>query len=668
MKRHGFVRVGTAAIRTRVANVDANVRAILELAEDAAGQGCEVIVFPELALTGYTCADLFQQSTLLNAAACGLAKLAQHWVNADALLAVGLPVSVGARLYNCAAVLHKGRVLGLVPKRFIPNYKEYYERRWFVPACGSEPPTVDLAGQRIPFGIDLLFATADSRLVVGIEICEDLWLPIPPSCAQALAGANLLLNLSASVENTGKAEYRRALVVNQSGRCVAAYAYAAAGVTESTTDLVFGGHSMIAENGQLLTESQRFERSPVLLTADVDVEQLAGDRQRMSTFADQSLPACQSFRRIEFALAGQDRPGGLRRRVPAHPFVPADSAQLAERCQEIFATQTAGLAKRLETAGPLESVHIGVSGGLDSTLALLVAVKTCDLLGWNRQTVHALNMPGFGTSTRTRSNAGKLMDLLGVSAEHIDIRPLCADLFRTLGHRPFGIDPAGQSVDQLQVLLAQVPDDDRHDLVFENVQARVRTLLLMSRGFVIGTGDLSELALGWCTYNGDHMSMYNPNVSIPKTLVRFLVRWVADNEYSGELRQVLHSVADTVISPELLPAGLDQEIQSTEGTVGPYELHDFFLFHMLRFGFGPHKILFLAEQASFDHEYSAGEIRHWLKVFYRRFFSQQFKRSCLPDGPKVGSVSLSPRGDWRMPSDADATAWIAELDGSPATA
>ncbi|MGL5095914.1 MAG: NAD(+) synthase, partial [Planctomycetia bacterium] len=498
---------------------------------------------------------------------------------------------------------------------------------------------------------------AAERLVVGVDICEDRWAPTPPSVDQALAGATVLLNLSASVESTGKAEYRRDLVAVHSARLQAAYVYAAAGVGESTTDVVFGGHSLVAEGGLTLVESPRFRRTADLWTADVDVEKLTGDRWRQSTFAD-AAPS-KVFRRVPFTLPAWSAVD-VRRFIPAHPFIPVGADKLAARCGEIFSTQTAGLAKRLETANT-KALHIGVSGGLDSTLALLVACKTCDLLGWERSRVHGLTMPGFGTSSRTFGNATALMDALGVRGERIDVRPLCLDAFRSLKHSPFGIDVSTMDVEPLQRELTKIPADRRHDLVFENVQARMRTLLLMNRGFVLGTGDLSELALGWCTYNADHMSMYNPNASVPKTLVRFLVRWAADAEFAGSARAVLHSIADTEISPELLPLGEGEALQSTEATVGPYELHDFFLYHVLRLGFGPRKILHLALRATFDRRYDVGEIHRWLTVFVRRFFSQQFKRSCLPDGPKIGSVSLSPRGDWRMPSDADPAAWLAEL-------
>lgn len=659
MHRFGFVRVGCGTPAVRVGDVGANVQACAELVDRAQSDSCDLLVMPELCITGYTCGDLFQQKSLQDAAREGLLCLAETGGNFQGLVVVGLPMAECGRLYNVAAVLYRGKAIGLVPKTHIPNYKEFYERRWFVPASNDAPDHVRIGAYDVPFGTDLLFAADDfAELKVGIELCEDLWLPIPPSCRQAVAGATLLLNLSASNAGTGKADYRRGLVVNQSGRCIAGYLYSAAGVTESTTDLVFDGHAMIAENGILLAESKRFTREASLLVADVDVERLSADRARMSTFAE--LPCEVRFRRIGFCLGDTPRTAALRRHVAAHPFVPAEPDRLAERCEEIFATQIAGLAKRLETVRPT-SVQIGVSGGLDSTLALLVAAKTADLLGWERKRICGLSLPGFGTSERTRSNAARIIELLGATRDEIDIRPLCLAAFRAIGHRPFGLNLESASVEQFQSRLADLPAERRVDLVFENLQARIRTLLIMSRGFVVSTGDLSELALGWCTYNADHMGMYNPNAGIPKTLVRFLVRWVSDHEFTGPTRDVLHSIVETEISPELLPIHPTDGIQSTQAAIGPYELHDFFLYHVLRFGFPPTKIAFLAGHARFDANYSPQDVRHWLAEFYRRFFASQFKRSCLPDGPKVGSVSLSPRGDWRMPSDAEAAVWLREI-------
>jgi NAD+ synthase (glutamine-hydrolysing) len=577
------------------------------------------------------------------------------------LAVVGLPVAVDDQLFNCAAVLHRGRVLALVPKSYIPNYKEFYEGRWFARAATARSREIYVNGVCIPFGTAQLFEATDVEgFVSGVEICEDLWVPIPPSSYQALQGATVLVNLSASNEVIAKSAYREQLVVNQSGRCIAAYIYAGCGVRESTTDVVFGGHCLIAENGVLLAESQRFEREDTLLVADIDLDRLRADRMRTNSFGDAQLDAGpgRAWSRISLTLDRGSPPKRLEREIDAHPFVPRGQEQLRERCEEIFHTQVAGLAKRLEHIGK-PPVALGISGGLDSTLALLVACRTMDALGIGREHVRAITMPGFGTTERTHSNARALMQHLGVCAREIDIRNLCLQEMRALRHWPFGIDPEGLTVPELSQRLQQVAIEDCQDLVFENVQARMRTNILMNAGFVIGTSDVSELALGWCTYSGDHMSMYNPNASIPKTLVKFLVRWVAENEFEGEAQRILLDIVATEISPELLPMRADgTAAEGTEVVVGPYELHDFFLYHFLRFGESPEKILYLAAMASFDRSYTSSELRRWLVVFIKRFFGNQFKRSCLPDGPKVGSISLSPRGDWRMPSDAQAALWL----------
>ncbi len=666
MNHYGFLRVAAAVPRLRVADCPYNAGRILELMARAEGAQVAVLVFPELSLTGYTCADLFHQPVLQKGALAALRQIARAGRSVFSGLAlVGLPVAVDDQVFNCAALVHQGRVLGIVPKSFLPNYKEFYEGRWFAAAATARSRQVLLDGTPVPFGTDQLFEAADVEgLVVGVEICEDLWVPIPPSSFQALRGATVLVNLSASNEVIGKAAYRRQLVLNQSGRCMAAYLYASCGVGESTTDVVFGGHCLIAENGTLLGETARFARDEELLVRDVDLERLRADRIRTNSFGDAQLylGVGRQFERIPFTLGLKTTPQGLAREVDAHPFVPRGQEQLRERCEEIFHTQVAGLAKRLEHVGK-PPVTIGVSGGLDSTLALLVACKTFDLLGVPRERIHGFTMPGFGTTSRTRTNALALMKQLGVTASEADIRLLCLEEMKALGHRPFGIDLAGVGLEEFVRRLQKVAGESCNDLVFENVQARMRTSILMNGGFVIGTGDVSELALGWCTYNGDHMSMYNPNSSIPKTLVKFLVNWAAHNEFEGETRRTLLAVVATAISPELLPAGADGEIvQLTESVVGPYELHDFFLFHFLRYGAPPDKILFLARHAQFDRAYAEEERERWLRVFIKRFFANQFKRSCLPDGPKVGSISLSPRGDWRMPSDAAAALWLGWLD------
>lgn len=687
MNRFGHYRIAAVSPVVRVADPRANATEMLtRLAEQT---DADIVLFPELSLTGYTCEDLFHQETLLKAARTELLRIAGATAGQRQLVVVGLPLAVNNGLYNCAAAIVGGQVIGIVPKQFLPNYGEFYEARRFTPATGAEPPVIELdAATSVPFGIDLLFfaRTPEGRRIgVGIEICEDLWVPIPPSSYQALAGAQILLNPSASNEVIGKRGYRKTLIESQSARCIAAYAYAGAGPTESTTDLVFGGHCLIAENGHLLSEANSLllpkrdevsnadskplarpaaaPRGSAVAIAEVDIEKLLHDRRMMVTFEDPSRFLPRPYRWIEFGLPRKAR-GKRSRNVSGTPFVPRDSADLDERCREIFSIQCCGLAKRLDRLSGDSTLNIGVSGGLDSTLALLVAVKTCDLVGLPRSRVRGLTMPGFGTTDRTRSNALALMTQLGVSQETIDIRPLCLEAFRELKHGPFGIDTAKMDVTSLQSALTDLPPEERKDLTFENVQARLRTFLLMSRGFVVGTGDLSEAALGWSTYNGDHMSMYNPNCSIPKTLVKFLVRYVALNEFEGETRDTLLDIAETPISPELLPASKEGEIlQATEETLGPYELHDFFLFNIIRNGYGPAKILHLASIADFRQEHSSEEIERALRTFLTRFFANQFKRSCVPDGPKVGTVSLSPRGDWRMPSDADVTAWLAEMDG-----
>lgn len=670
---HGFLRVAAAVPRLRVADCEFNVQRIIALMGQAEDRGVRVLTFPELCLTGYTCGDLFHQATLLTAAREALASVTRASGSTySGLAVVGVPIQHDDQLFNCAAVVHRGKLLALIPKSFLPNYKEFYEDRWFSPAANARSKTIQIDNQSIPFGTEVLFEASDAPGVsVGVEICEDVWTPIPPSSYQALNGATILVNLSASNDLIGKAAYRRQLIANQSARCMAGYLYCSCGVDESTTDVVYGGHCLITENGAILAESRRFLRDDQLLVTDVDLDHLRIDRLRTGSFSDAlTQPGMKrEYNRIQFGAGGgklgfhagpANSSGKLLRSVEAHPFVPAGQEQLRERCEEIFQTQVSGLAKRLEHIGK-PTVSIGVSGGLDSTLALLVACRTCDALQMPRTRIKALTMPGFGTTARTLKNARDLMRHLGVAAQEADIRSLCLEEMQALGHRPFGIDPANLDVEGLTRKLRDLPADGRGDLVFENIQARMRTNLLMNAGFVIGTGDVSELALGWCTYNGDHMSMYNPNVSIPKTLVRFLVRWAAENEFEGEARKTLLDIVATLISPELLPADAQGAAQCTESSIGPYELHDFFLFHFLRYASPPEKILYLAEQAKFDRDYSRDEIQKWLKLFLTRFFANQFKRSCLPDGPKVGSVSLSPRGDWRMPSDAQVAAWLKRL-------
>jgi NAD+ synthase (glutamine-hydrolysing) len=541
--------------------------------------------------------------------------------------------------------MQSGRLLGVVPKSFLPGYKEYYEERWFSSSREALRHEALLAGQTVPLGTDLLFALeGEAGVVLAVEICEDLWVPIPPSSYHAVAGATVLLNLSASIDVVGKADYRRELVKQQSGRTISAYVLAASGVHESTTDVVFGGHLLAGEDGVVLAEGERFRRDNALLVTDVDVERLVIERMRLTSFADaaHNLPA--SYRRVALAAIAAPAPHTLVRKIDPHPFVPGDPRTLGERCDEVFSIQAAGLAKRLEHTG-IKRVTLGLSGGLDSTLALLVTVRAFDLLGLSHEGIVSVTLPGFGTTGKTLENARRLASSLGVSLREIDIRPACTQHFRDIG-----LDPS-----------------DTQSVTYQNVQARERTQVLMDlankeSALVVGTGDLSELALGFCTFAGDHISMYNVNGSVPKTLVRELVSWVAGHHAAGDARHVLRDILETPVSPELTPPQADGSIeQKTEEIVGPYELHDFFLWALLRLGAGPRRMLFLAEQA-FGATYDRATLVRWLKLFLSRFFDQQFKRSMMPDGPKVGSVSLSPRGDWRMPSDASKAAWLAELD------
>ncbi len=659
MLPHGFLRVAAASPELRVADPKFNAARTLDLLKEAEGQGCDLVVFPEMGLTGYTCGDLFHDRTLQRAAREAFEQLVADAADQfGGTFVVGMPYPLSGRLFNVAAVCCRGDVLGLVPKTYLPTYREFYDTRYFAPASAAVVDSTEIGGRYVAFGTDLVFRCSDDpRYTLGVEVCEDLWVPTPPSGRLALTGATVLANPSASPETVGKASYREQLVVSQSARCVAGYVYAGAGPGESSQDLVFGGHCLIAENGTLLAESERYRRDGHLTVADLDLDRLDRERSATNTFHDAS--ATQPAQVGHMRLAGKDRSRtpALIRHIDPHPFVPSDPATLDDRCGEIFATQVSGLTTRLAHVGK-PAVAIGVSGGLDSTLALLVACKAFDALDVPRTKIKGLTMPGFGTTGRTRKNADRLMDLLGTGRREADIRQMALDQMRAIGHAPFGIPLDGLTVEELTDKLVSLPADERHDLTFENTQARVRTSLLMNTGFVVGTGDLSELAVGWCTFNADHMSMYNPNVGVPKTLVAFLVRWAARTQFAGPAREVLLDVADTVISPELLPVAADGTSQVTEDAVGPYELIDFFLYHFLRWGTPPEKILFLAGHATFSKPYTADELKHWLREFLRRFFASQFKRSTLPDGPKVGSVTLSPRGDWRMPSDASAAAWL----------
>lgn len=643
--RDGFVKVCACTPDVRVADVDFNVERCIDVTRDAVERdGAKLVVLPELCITGYTCGDLFWQDALLDAAQRGLFAFAEKTEDLDALIFVGVPWRVNGKLYNCAAAVSHGDVLALVPKVFVPNYNEFYELRHFTPATPGAPCSVDLSQQEsCPFGTNLLLRCASMPdLVVAAEICEDLWAPNPPSARHAVAGATVVVNLSASNAVVGKAAYRRQLVVGQSARLVCGYVYASAGWGESSTDMVFAGHNLVSENGTLLAESAPFGSGIAL--SELDVSAIVQERLRMSTFPSSAgSGACDddAYLEVPFDLARCET--GLTRHVDPSPFVPADGDERDARCEDVLSIQAWGLAKRLDHTRSSCAV-VGVSGGLDSTLALLVTVRAFDLLGLDRQGVIAVTMPGFGTTERTHGNATTLADALGVQLREVNIAAAVRQHFADIGH-----------------------DENVHDITYENSQARERTQILMDvanqeGGLVIGTGDLSELVLGWATYNGDHMSMYGVNGGVPKTLVRHLVHYVADTCGNDAEADILYDVLDTPVSPELLPANADGTIaQQTEGLVGPYELHDFFLYQVLRRGSTPRKVYRLACHALGD-AYDAATILTWLKVFYRRFFAQQFKRSCLPDGPKVGSVAVSPRGDLRMPSDAVSRLWLKELE------
>ena len=637
---YGFVKVAAAVPLVQVADCFYNIEKIEGLMRQASEKGVQIIAFPELSVTGYTCLDLFAQQTLLDGAEEALLQLVSNTADLDILTIVGVPLRTENRLINAAVVFQKGAIRGVVPKTYLPNYKEFQEQRWFTSATELRESTISIGEEEYPMGSHLLFRSG--RLTAGIEICEDLWVPVPPSSLLAMEGANIIFNLSASNELIGKHAYLRSLICQQSARCMAGYVYASSGFGESSTDLVFAGNGIIAENGNLLAESPRFTMEEQLVISEIDIETLQNDRQVNTSFmyGTSGLPK-EKAQVVDFQVRIPDG-FSLTRPVDPHPFTPSGEA-LKERCEEIFHIQVAGLAKRLVHAHAQTAV-VGISGGLDSTLALLVTVMTFDALKMPRGQIIGITMPGFGTTDRTYTNACDLIRSLGVTLKEIPIKEACLQHFRDIDHDP--------SV---------------HDVTYENSQARERTQLLMDvanqkNGLVIGTGDLSELALGWATYNGDHMSMYGVNGSIPKTLVKYLVEWVANHKVDDASRLTLLDIVDTPISPELIPADENGNIkQKTEDLVGPYELHDYFLYHFLRFGSHPSKIYFLAQKA-FAGIYDNATVKKWLYTFFRRFFQQQFKRSCLPDGPKVGSVSLSPRGDWRMPSDAVSRLWLEEIE------
>ena len=633
--KNGFVKVAAATPDIRVADVEFNTQNIINAMEEAQKNGAKILVFPELCVTGYTCSDLFDHSVLLKASRKALLEIAENTNDKDMLVFVGAPLEVNGKLYNVAAAMNQGEIIGFTTKTFLPNYGEFYEMRQFTPGP-QIVREITFEGKKIPFGPQILFqAEGMEELVVAAEICEDVWSPIPPSIQAALEGATVIVNCSASDETIGKDTYRRALISGQSARLISGYIYANAGEGESTTDLVFGGHNIIAENGTILKESSRYVNE--IIYSEIDLQRITGERRKNTTF--QPLDE-ETLVRVPFTV--EETKTFLTRTFPKKPFVPSDEQTRAQRCEEILTIQAMGLKKRLAHTNARTAV-VGISGGLDSTLALLVTVRAFDMLGRDKKDIIAVTMPCFGTTDRTYQNACEMSKKVGATLIEVPIADAVNVHFRDIGHDP-----------------------EDHSVTYENCQARERTQVLMdiankTWGMVIGTGDLSELALGWATYNGDHMSMYGVNASVPKTLVRHLVKYAADDTKDEALKNVLYDVLDTPVSPELLPPKDGDIAQKTEDLVGPYELHDFFLYFMLRFGYEPSKIFRIACM-TFDGEYDKETIFKWLETFCRRFFSQQFKRSCLPDGPKVGTVALSPRGDWRMPSDACVAVWMRDLE------
>ncbi len=637
--KYGFVKVAAAIPSLKIADCKFNALQICNLIKEAANKEVEVMVFPELCITGYSCGDLFGQTTLLDASIEALKFLLEQTADLDTISILGMPLEYNSTLLNCAVVICKGKIAGIVPKTYIPNYKEFYEQRWFASSTTHITDTILLCGQKANIGSNVIFNTPKYNF--GIDICEDVWAPIPPSSSLVLKGADIIFNLSASNEGIGKHNYLCSLLAQQSARCISGYVYSSSGFGESSTDIVFGGNAIVYENGTLISKSKRFCFEEQLIISEIDVEKLRNERRTNTSFGANIADVRKEYIKSEIYVSNTDNEE-LTRDVDSSPFVPKGK-ELDLRCEEIFEIQVSGLAKRIVHTN-CKNVVVGISGGLDSTLALLVCIRTFDKLGISRKGITGITMPGFGTTDRTYNNAISLMHSLGITIREISIKDACIQHFKDINH-----------------------NIDVHDITYENGQARERTQLLMDvanqiNGLVIGTGDLSELALGWATYNGDHMSMYGVNGSIPKTLVKYLVNWVAINGVDEESKTTLLDIVDTPISPELLPAYKNGDIkQKTEDLVGPYELHDFFLYNILRFGFSPTKVFFLAKKA-FAGKYDNATIKKWLTTFYHRFFQQQFKRSCLPDGPKVGSVSLSPRGDWRMPSDASAALWMKECE------
>lgn len=635
LKEQGFVRVGAVVPKLKVADTEFNCNEIIKQIEVASNNKIQIAVFPELCVTGYTCQDLFEQDTLLEEAEKALNKILDYTNNLDIICIIGMPIKAENQLFNTAVVIQKGKILGIVPKTFIPNYGEFYEKRWFASSKNANKKEIEILDQKVPFGIDLLFKDKENNeICFGIEICEDIWAVEPPSNKLALLGANIIFNLSASNEVIGKKEYRRELVKMQSAKTISGYVYCSSGVNESTSDVVFSGESMIFENGSCLTNNQRFDFESNMIFTEIDTKRLANDRRKNISFMGN--PVDLEYREIKINIP--DNIENLTREYSKTPFVPEDKKKISEICEEILNIQSYGLAKRLLHTN-INKTIIGISGGLDSALAFLVIIKAYEVLNLPKENIIAITMPGFGTTSRTHKNSIKLINEYGATFREINITKSSLQHFEDIGH-----------------------DKKMKDITYENAQARERTKILMDisneeNGIVVGTGDLSELALGWCTYNGDHMSMYSVNASIPKTLVEYIIKWVADNS-KEEYKNIINDILDTPISPELLPPDENGNIeQKTEEQVGPYILHDFFLYHFLRYGAEPKKIYILACK-TFKNDFKKEDIKHWLQVFIKRFFTQQFKRNCMPDGPKVGTVSLSPRGDLRMPSDASYNIWL----------